>query len=353
MKILSTLFIALFPSLYLFSQVPLTTLNNTLRHGDILCKIEVPYVEQGDRGSDAVWHLPEIPEKGKEHLQTINSNTDTVAVYEEGRILHYLAKGDALLLKGQQSPRAYRIYSQERPYMCYPFQYGDSISGSYKGDCRDENEYFSLDGFGYTVADGAGCLTDGEDTLRYVTRLHLSDDYANNYADGTAEHFKEDRYQWYCAGYRYAVMESVIISRYEKEGLVPMDSITYLYLPYMQLDLAEDAANNQLIAELAAADAAREAISLGQGVGAITSIDAKLSPDGQTVTIQYQLGSDSDITFYACDITGSMLVSVMYQNRETGEWQDTLALDRRPIGNTLILSVRCGKEQFSLKVSKK
>ena len=353
MKILSTLFIALFPSLYLFSQVPLTTLNNTLRHGDILCKIEVPYVEQGDRGSDAVWHLPEIPEKGKEHLQTINSNTDTVAVYEEGRILHYLAKGDTLLLKGQQSPRAYRIYSQERPYMRYPFQYGDSISGNYKGDCRDENEYYTLDGFGYTVADGSGCLTDGEDTLKHVIRLHLSDDYVNTYSDGTAEHLKEDRYLWYCAGYRYAVMESVKTSRYEKEGLVPTDSITYLYLPYMQLDLAEDAANNHLIAELAAADAAREALSHGQGVGAITAIDAKLSPDGQTVTIQYQLGSDSDITFYACDITGSMLGSVMYQNRETGEWQDTLALDRRPIGNTLILSVRCGKEQFSLKVSKK
>ena len=148
-------------------------------------------------------------------------------------------------------------------------------------------------------------------------------------------------------------MESVIISRYEKEGLVPMDSITYLYLPYMQLDLAEDAANNHLIAELAAADAAREALSRGQGVGAITAIDAKLSPDGQTVTIQYHLGSDSDITFYACDITGSMLGSVMYQNREAGEWQEALVLDRRPIGNTLILSIRCNKEQFSLKVSKK
>ena len=353
MKILTSLFLAFLPSSFLFSQVPLTTSNNTLRHGDILCKIEVPYVEQGDRGSDAVWYLPEIPEKGKEHLQTINSNTDTVAVYEEGRILHYLVKGDTLLLKGQQSPRAYRIYSQERPYMRYPFLYGDSISGSYMGDCRDENEYYTLDGFGYTVADGAGCLTDGEDTLRHVTRLHLSDDYVNTYADGTAEHLKEDRYQWYCAGYRYAVMESVKTSRYEKEGLVPTDSITYLYLPYMQLDLAEDAANNQLIAELAAADAAREALSHGHGVGAITAIDAKLSPDGQTVTIQYQLGSDSDITFYACDITGSMLGSVMYQKREAGEWQEALVLDRRPIGNTLILSIRCGKEQFSLKVSKK
>lgn len=48
MKQLSTIIIALFPGCYLFSQVPLTTSNNTLRHGDLLCKIEVPYVEQGD-----------------------------------------------------------------------------------------------------------------------------------------------------------------------------------------------------------------------------------------------------------------------------------------------------------------
>lgn len=61
--------------------------------------------------------------------QAINSNIDTIAIYEEGRILHYFAHGDTLTFKGQQSPRAYKIYSQERPYLSYPFQYGDCISG--------------------------------------------------------------------------------------------------------------------------------------------------------------------------------------------------------------------------------
>ncbi|MCF0180273.1 MAG: hypothetical protein HUJ97_08555, partial [Bacteroidales bacterium] len=246
---------------------------------------------QGERGSDIAWNLPEVPYNGKEYLQAINSNTDTIAVCEEGRILHYLAKEDTLLLKGQQSPRAYRIYSQERPYMRYPFQYGDSISGNYKGYCRDENEYFTLEGFGYTIADGAGYLTDGEDTLKYVTRLHFSDDYVNNYSDGTAERMKEDRYMWYCAGSRYAVMESVKTSRYENDDMVPIDSISYLYLPYMQLDLAEDAANDQLIAELVSTDAAK-----GLDASVISTIDAMLSPDGRIVTVNYQLSSDSDIS---------------------------------------------------------
>ena len=105
--------------------------------------------------------------------------------------------------------------------------------------------------------------------------------------------------------------------------------------------------------KLTAADDTSEAFSHEKGAGVITSIDTKLSPDGQTVTIQYQLRSNSNITFYACDITGSILGSIMYQNREAGEWQETLLLTRQPIGNTLTLTVRCGKEQFSLKVSKK
>jgi hypothetical protein len=51
MKI-TTLVITVLISFPLFSQVPLTTTNNTLRHGDLLCK--VPYVEQGEKGNDAV-----------------------------------------------------------------------------------------------------------------------------------------------------------------------------------------------------------------------------------------------------------------------------------------------------------
>ena len=58
-----------FKSLALFSQVPLTATTNTLCHGDILCKIVVSFMEQDEKGSAAVWHLPAIIDGGKEHLQ--------------------------------------------------------------------------------------------------------------------------------------------------------------------------------------------------------------------------------------------------------------------------------------------
>lgn len=334
----------------LFSQVSLTTSTNTMRHGDIICKIEVPYVEPGDRGSESVWYLPEIPDDGKEYLQAINSNIDTVAIYEEGRILHYFAHGDTLSFKGQQSPRAYKIYSQERPYLRYPFQYGDSISGKYKGDCRDENDYFSVCGFGSTVADGIGSLTDGEDTLRHVTRLHLEDDYVYIYKDGESHRLKEDRYLWYCAGYRYAIMESVKTSIYTNGTYLPVDSVSYLFLPYMQMELPEDEANAALLAQLEVLDAARNALMNGQEAGALSSIDASLSADGRSVMITYELSSDTHISFYACDITGCILGSAQYQSRETGEWQDRIILDRNPIGNVVMLRIVCGEQTVSMKI---
>ncbi len=68
------------------------------------------------------------------------------------------------------------------------------------------------------------------------------------------------------------------------------------------------------------------------------------------VTINFQLSSDTGISFYACDITGNLLGSVQYQNREAGEWQDCIVLFRRPIGGTLMLRIDCGNERFSLKV---
>ncbi len=156
---------------------------------------------------------------------------------------------------------------------------------------------------------------------------------------------------WYCAGYRYAIMESVRTAVYDNGALVPVDSVTYLFLPYMQIELAEDEENDALLAELEAMDAALRALNNGQGVGNLASVNAGLSADGRTVTIEYELISDTNISFYACDITGSLLGSVQYQNREAGEWQDCIVLDRRPIGNAVMLRIDCGEQRVSMKVT--
>ena len=332
-------------------QTGLSISTNSPRHADLLCKVEIPYVDVGDRGEDIVWPLGEVNDDCKDYLQLINSNADTIAIYEEGRILHYLVKGDTLQNKGVQSRRAYQIYSHERPLLRYPFQYGDSIWGDFSGDGRYENSRYSVTGFGYTVADGTGCLTDGEDTLRHVIRLHQLDEYVQDFGKDGSECFQEECYRWYCAGYRYAVMESKVTSVYIDNVLIPVDSVSYLYLPVKQMELAGDEDNEQLLAMIASADAAQSQSSSGNDIGVLSQISASLSTDGLSLVISYRLDARSEISFIACDILGNLVASSHYQNKETGDWQECLILSRRPIGNALMLNIRCGSQQMSMKVT--
>ena len=193
----------------LFAQTTISISANAVRHEDDLLKIQIPYIESGNPGSDAVWQLGIATDDSPEFLQSINSNGDTIAIYEEGRMLHFVMRNDTLYDKGIQSRRAHRNYVQERPVLHYPFGYGDRVEGSYAGVGRDENLTYTVDGNGYTEADGFGVLTDGTDTLRHVTRLHMHDEYTLAYGEEQdLQHLAEDRYLWYCAGYRYPVQES-------------------------------------------------------------------------------------------------------------------------------------------------
>ena len=205
MKYLFPISFLLALSTSVIAQVSLTAPTSGLRHGDFLCRVEIPYESEGERGEATIWTLPDIPDDSPDHLQAIRSNGDTIVIYEEGRMLHYLMRGDTLYNKGEQSRRAYRILSQERPELVYPFQYGDSISGTYEGDCQYEGRRYAVSGSGYTMADGMGILTDGEDTLRHVLRLHLHDYFEDDYGNGTTERWSRDCFRWYCMGYRYPV----------------------------------------------------------------------------------------------------------------------------------------------------
>ena len=249
MKYLFPISFLLALSTSVIAQVSLTAPTSGLRHGDFLCRVEVPYASEGQRGEESVWMLPEIPDDSPDSFQSILSNGDTIVIYEEGRMQHFLVHGDTLYNKGVQSRRAYKIYSCERPELTYPFVYSDSLAGCYRGDCLYEGIRYSVSGSGYTVADGQGILTDGEDTLRHVIRLHLHDEFIDDYGDGVIEQKTTDCYRWYCMGYRYPVLETVVTYRQEGTEQTQISSANYLYLPVMQMELEEDVPNEALLSK--------------------------------------------------------------------------------------------------------
>lgn len=335
----------------LFAQTTISISANAVRHEDDLLKIQIPYIESGNPGNDIVWQLGIATDDSPEFLQSINSNGDTIAIYEEGRMLHFVMRNDTLYDKGIQSRRAHRIYAQERPVLHYPFGYGDRIEGSYAGVGRDENLTYTVDGNGYTEADGFGVLTDGTDTLRHVTRLHMHDEYILDYGEQDLQHLAEDRYLWYCAGYRYPVQETWQLSLREDSTLTPLDSTAYLYLPVMQLaDLPDDPENAQIQADLAAADDSARTSPL-QPSGPFSPVSAKLSPDGTSIILEYELASDVPLHILASDILGTLLGSVHYASRPAGIWQDHLTLSRRPVGGIAVVNVECGMQSLTMKMT--
>ena len=333
-----------------WAQVPLTRLGNELRQGDRLSKVQVAYVGPGMTGLESVWPLGEINKQSQDFVQSIASNGDTIAVFEPDRIVHYLVHGDTLWYKGEHQRRAYRICQDERPMLRYPFSYGDSIGGAFLAKGFDEGIALTVQGAGYTVADGAGILTDGTDTLRHILRLHLHDDYTEDYGGQVQLHYLRDRYQWYMAGFRYPVQESMHWSMAEGDSAVtPIDSVTYLYLPAPQMELAEDLPN----------DSVRQIISLGdaqsgnkQGrITAMKELHSSLSSDGMTLTLDYTLTDGaSTLSFIACDVMGNILGCATIDNPTEGNYRESISLSRKPIGNALMLRIECDGECMNEKI---
>lgn len=347
MRCSALIFIIIILGQKLSAQIPISHINNALRSGDVLCKIKVNFVDAGDSGENRIWTLGDIKKTNYDFFQGIVSNGDTIAVLDKERIMHYLMYGDTLFHKGEQQKRSYRLYEKMRPVICYPFQYGDSISGDYSGKGREENFNISAKGWGYTTADGTGIITDGIDSLHNITRLHLFDEYTENYGERMEVNIQRNCYVWYSAGYRYPVMESIMWKYINKDMTEsPMDSVTYLFFPVQQKLLNKDAANDSVLSRLSIT-----ADTLSVPYKSITDIKAHLSSDGMRVQLNYSLSDISDITFYICDIIGNKLGMSKYKNKGAGKYTEYITLQRKPAGNILILQIQCGNDVILQKIN--
>ena len=337
----------------LSAQAPIDSAANAPRSGDELCKLKISFINEGERGENQVWRLGEANKKSRQVRQRISASGDTIAIFEAGRIRHFLMHGDTLTDKGEQSRRSYMLYDDLRPLLRYPFAFGDSISGQFSGIGREENVDAARSGFGYTVADGYGILTDGLDTLRNVTRIHFRDDFTDTYFGADTTHFRTviDCYAWFCAGYRYPVQESLRWFEADGDSLIPTDSTTYLYLPEMQLaDLADDAVNDSIRILLANAAGAGTSATNGQ-ISTLRDLQAGISADGSRIDLSFSVTEPCDLSFIACDVMGNVIGHANYENCAPGERLESIALSRRPVGNTVMLNVQSGEERMSLKVN--
>lgn len=324
---------------------------NTMRHGDILVKIQTKIYNPGNRGENEVWRFDVSEDSNTELVQEIISLNDSISVQERDKMFHFVTKSDTLYFIGTQRRRSHTILSENRPLMKYPLCYGDSLFGHFMGTGRNERVRFSVKGTGYSSIDGRGKLTDGVDTISNVIRLHSKDDYLMSYDNGSFDNMTEDRYLWFAAGCRYPVMEMICLTSQNHETF-SSDSLCFLYLPIMQSGLPFDAENESILAELLMNEQNHPNVEEADpDVPVMEQLSAAFSADLQTVEVDYLLNASTDLFFSACDLFGNILAYKHIIDAPEGQRHDTLELSRPPVSNSLLLYLKCDDQLKTIKVT--
>ena len=345
-----------------FAQTSITRQYNGYRDGDKLYRVVADDTSPGDRGEDCVWEMPSAQKDDKYFKQTIFLRNDSLTIVEGDLMLHYIATDKDLSMRGFQTREMYSVHDRLVPELKYPFAYGDSIAGTfscktvYSATFSDEGE-----GFCYTVCDGRGVLTDGNQTLKDVLRVHHHDTIVSEYdnEDGDEEEHivsevTEDKYLWYYAGCRYPVMDTRIITCKENGNVVSDTTFTSLYLPDLQLsELAFDDANSQLIAQREAHEQSPGPDGKGDNGEATFPIktSASLQPNHNVIVLDYTVTEDTDATFYACDLAGRVLGCITHSSLSQGEHHETMVLNNRPVNSIVMLTIIAGDRKQVIKVS--
>lgn len=359
--ILSTA-VAFFIAIDSFAQTSITSKYNGYRDGDKLYRIVVDCKSVGNRGENCVWELPPAKKDDSFFKQSIILRNDSLTIVEGDFMLHYIATDKGVSMCGFQTRDFYSVQDKFLPELKYPFAYGDSIADTYSRKTT-YFDTFTIEGEGscYTVCDGRGVLTDGNETLKDVLRIHHHNTIISKYdnldgdkAESIVSEVTEDKYLWYCSGCRYPVMDTRIIKSRANGKIVSDTIITSLYMPELQLsELAYDDANSQLIAQRKDLEQSPDQNNNDNEdeTPFPVTMSASLRPNQSEISLDYLVTEDTNAAFYAYDLAGRMMGSVSYVSLSKGEYHETMVLERRPINSVVMLVMIAGDKKQVIKVS--
>lgn len=352
--------VASFVAIGSFAQTSITSKYNGYRDGDKMYRIIADNISVDNRGENCVWELPPVRKDGNLIKQSIILKNDSLTIVEGDLMLHYIATDKGVFMRGFQSRDFFSIQDKLLPELKYPFAYGDSIADTYSRKTT-YFDTFTIEGEGscYTVCDGWGVLTDGNETLKDVLRIHhhntiisKCDNLDDEKAGSMVSEVTEDKYLWYYSGCRYPVMDTRII-RSKSNGKNASDTLfTSLYMPELQLsELAYDDANSQIIAQRKGLEQSSDQNSNGDESPFPVTMSASLQPGQSEILLDFIVAEDTDATFYAYDLAGRMLGSVTHVSLGKGEYHETMTLGRRPINGVVMLAMIAGDKKQVVKVS--
>ena len=287
------------------SQHVLTKSNALPRIGDALRKQCVTYVTPGESGMNAIWDFRNVEVRTASYpIEYADGGDSCLYAIDPNSMCSYCLFGDTLVQMTYQSPLTHIDYSIPIPELSYPFSYGDTLCGNFKGTGRySGHNGISVEGTSFVEADGEGTLVISDEctlknalrvrTLRTSSFCVARDTAAKDTLERLLE--VEENYRWYARGYRNPLFETRSVSYYRGINLLKTYKEAYRILPDSLRKLA-DSVNVVGERQGSCVDDARDVITYD------------VVRDGRSVRIDYSLTSRATVSAIVSDPMG-----VIYQ----------------------------------------
>ena len=314
----------LFAPLPCLAQTSLTLSNNGFREGDSLVTRMVNDAQPGISGRDAVWDFSDKG-TGRAHVLLYTADRDTLSAADGGTSWRTVLHGDTLWLTGFENRHTLMEYHEPLPLLRYPFSYGDSIRGSFRGmGVWCDRSYMRVWGDGVTRADGEGTLIlPSGDTLRHVLRVHsvrrtwhtaydsvrtwqrLREVVRQETREGLALETTRtipvvsETYTWYAPGWRYPVLRMENAT----DG-IGTAALAVAYPPEAQLDLDYDMENALLRQRLETDGSEGQPGGEDESTNPLASHSTSYNSSTNTVTVSFALSRPATVSLLLSDAAG-------------------------------------------------
>jgi hypothetical protein len=334
----------------------LNTLHNHYRPGDVLIKQQVGFVDPGEPGANKVWNFSKLKTINQEYTLTYDlppleedsiyilgdkrykkkavEDHELIVGTEHNTMYYYRLTHDSLLQTGHENPFVKLAYTTPMILMCFPLNYGQSISSAYQSEgLYSGTVAIRTQGTMTTTADAYGkmILPSGDTlspVLRVKTRQTILDVPTGEATITGANAGKQlETCRWYSKGYRYPVFETV--RNINLSDSTEIFSTAFFFPPQDHLYLDTDPENQALLDELWKETEINADTVNNEQAKTVTLEDimtCKLYPNPveSQLNIGYELKEDAKVSFELYSIEGMLIKKIQAKSQKAGIYNESI-----------------------------
>jgi hypothetical protein len=315
-------------NLNLFSQT-IDYETNVPRDGDSMSRQILEFYSEGNEGQNVVWDFSSLSKVSDSDEDVyveyyIDPDSSRLSVVDGNVISRFSVFADSLQIAGRETILEWIQYDVPQTIMAYPFEYGNSISGSYDGHGTYSSSLnVSVTGNLRIESDAEGIIiTDELDTLYNVLRVHtlrtgsVSMHHVTGAELSDSSHMKqeiEERFEWYVRGFRYPLYETTSVTYYDDMKMVYSTQTASRISP-SDMYLPDDSVNDSILAYDASIRDRMQSSEATPSSDQTANDKADIlhytfSIDGRTILFNYDLDSDAILTCIICNKMGMLTVN--------------------------------------------